>query len=181
MTDTLYPINPFTYVAPQHEEGSRASSDSRFVVPPLPNHVSSSKLSEVSSSDAMIAPTATKKSLVPKQTFPDALLPALLTRITALRTGSLVLIVEAVYQELKDQKVKKKSIEAKVREVAAKENKIWVVKAGLQVSSRGFIQLGALTRLEIDRLAKCLLRIMNIDLASNLTMDSLPSFPCPHD
>lgn len=40
-----------------------------------------------------------------------------------------MLIVEAIYQDLKEQKVKKNSIESKVKELAAKQNKIWVVKS----------------------------------------------------
>jgi chromatin assembly factor 1 subunit A len=61
--------------------------------------------------------------------FPDAHVPALSAKIKDLATGSLVLIVEAVYQDLKEQKVTKKSIEMKVKELAAKQNKIWVVNA----------------------------------------------------
>lgn len=71
----------------------------------------------------------------PKNPFPEAHLPALLSKIETLATGSLISIVETVYQELKEHKVKKNAIEAKVREVGekCKDKKVWVVKPVVSV------------------------------------------------
>lgn len=66
--------------------------------------------------------------LGPKYPFPEAHVPGLVARINELATGSIVLIVETLYQELKDHKVKKNSIEAKVREIAVKKGRVWVAK-----------------------------------------------------
>ena len=56
-----------------------------------------------------------KPPLGPKHPFPEAHIPTLVAKINELATGSIVLIVESLYQELKDHKVKKNSIEAKSR------------------------------------------------------------------
>jgi chromatin assembly factor 1 subunit A len=71
----------------------------------------------------------------PRSAFPDAHLPFLLSRITSMGTSSLIAIVEAVYAELKEHKVKKNAIEVKVREVGekCKEKKVWVVKDEIKV------------------------------------------------
>jgi chromatin assembly factor 1 subunit A len=70
-----------------------------------------------------------KKPLAgPKHPFPEAHVPILVSRINELATGSIVLIVETLYQELKGHKVKKNSIEAKVKEVAVKKGRIWVAQ-----------------------------------------------------
>ena len=69
-----------------------------------------------------------KPPLGPKHPFPEAHVPMLVTRINELATGSIVLIVETLYQELKDHRVKKNSIEAKVKELAVKKGRIWVAK-----------------------------------------------------
>ena len=69
-----------------------------------------------------------KPPLGPKNPFPEAHIPTLVAKINELASGSIVLIVETLYQELKDHKVKKNSIEAKVRELAVKKGRIWVAK-----------------------------------------------------
>lgn len=69
-----------------------------------------------------------KPPLVPKHPFPEAHIPILVAKINELATGSIILIVETLYQELKDHKVKKNSIEAKVRELAVKKGRVWVAK-----------------------------------------------------
>lgn len=75
------------------------------------------------------APGVVKKTpLGPKHPFPEAHVPILVAKINELATGSIVLIVETLYQELKDHKVKKKSIEAKVKELAVKRGRVWVAK-----------------------------------------------------
>ena len=51
-----------------------------------------------------------------------------------METGNITAIVEVVYQELRNHKVKKNAIEAKVREIGEKNKKIWVVKAEVKVS-----------------------------------------------
>lgn len=69
-----------------------------------------------------------KPPLGPKHPFPEAHVPILVEKINELATGSIVLIVETLYQELKDHKVKKNSIEAKVRELAVKRGRVWIAK-----------------------------------------------------
>lgn len=69
-----------------------------------------------------------KLPLGPKHPFPEAHVPILIAKINELETGSIILIVETLYQELKDHKVKKNSIEAKVRELAVKKGRVWVAK-----------------------------------------------------
>lgn len=66
----------------------------------------------------------------PKTAFPDQLVPDLIKKISQLETGNLMGIVENIFQDFKDLKVKKNAIEAKVKEVAEKcrFKKIWVVK-----------------------------------------------------
>jgi chromatin assembly factor 1 subunit A len=69
-----------------------------------------------------------KLALAQKHPFPEAHVPTLVARVNELATGSIVLIVETLYQELKDHKVKKNSIEAKVKELAVKKGRVWVAK-----------------------------------------------------
>lgn len=93
-------------------------------MPAVPERV----LSVPSEPQASIPGVVKKPSLGPKHPFPEAHVPTLITRINELATGSIVLIVETLYQELKDNKVKKNSIEAKVRELAVKKGRVWVAK-----------------------------------------------------
>ena len=77
---------------------------------------------------ASTAGVVKKPPLGPKHPFPEAHVPLLVARINELATGSIILIVETLYQELKDHKVKKNSIEAKVKELAVKKGRIWIAK-----------------------------------------------------
>lgn len=60
----------------------------------------------------------------------------LLSKITALATSNLAFIVETVYQDVREHRVKKNSIEAKIKEVGekCKTQKVWVVKPDVKVS-----------------------------------------------
>ena len=69
-----------------------------------------------------------KPTVAQKYPFPEAHVPMLVAKINELATGSILLIVETLYQELKDHKVKKNSIEAKVKELAVKRGRVWVTK-----------------------------------------------------
>jgi chromatin assembly factor 1 subunit A len=103
-------------------------------VPAIPEHVHSA-----SNKPQANAPGAVKKPpLGPKHPFPEAHVPILVAKINELATGSIVLIVETLYQELKDHKVKKNSIEAKVRELAVKRGRVWVAKQDAHWD--GFVQ-----------------------------------------
>ena len=53
-----------------------------------------------------------------------------------METGNIAGIVETVYQELRQHKVKKNAIEAKLKEIGekSKEKKVWVVKSEYSVS-----------------------------------------------
>jgi chromatin assembly factor 1 subunit A len=81
-----------------------------------------------------------KPPLGPKHPFPEAHVPILVAKINELATGSIVLIVETLYQELKDHKVKKKSIEAKVKEIAVKKGRVWVAKQDTLLGGSNSIQ-----------------------------------------
>lgn len=104
-------------------------------MPTVPEHVLSA-----SNEPQASTPGAVKKPpLAPKHPFPEAHIPTLITRINELATGSIILIVETLYQELKDHKVKKNSIEAKVRELAVKKGRVWVAKQ--DIHSDGSMEL----------------------------------------
>ncbi|KZT65485.1 hypothetical protein DAEQUDRAFT_525269 [Daedalea quercina L-15889] len=139
--DTPYPINPFTYVAataamPSTSAAAKDRAD--FVVPTLPPRLvgPTAQGAPVSAEAALPsttpAPAGPKKPAAPtpKTAFPEAHLPVLLAKINTLATSSLAYIVEVVYQDLREQRVKKNAIEAKVKEVGekSKAQKIWVVK-----------------------------------------------------
>ena len=95
-----------------------------FLVPAIPEHIHSA-----SNEPQASTPGAVKKlPLGPKYPFPEEHVPVLVAKINQLATGSITLIVETLYQELKDHKVKKNSIEAKVRELAMKKGRVWVAK-----------------------------------------------------
>jgi chromatin assembly factor 1 subunit A len=76
-----------------------------------------------------------RPSAPPKTTFPDIHMTTLVCKIDTLHAASLTFLVEAVYQDLKSQKVKKNSIEVKVKEIAEKcrEKKYWVLKPEFRV------------------------------------------------
>lgn len=75
----------------------------------------------------------------PKTVFPEAHLAQLLDKITTSQTASLPILIDTIYQDLRDHKVKKNAIEAKVREVAekCKVKKVWIVKESLRVVAQG--------------------------------------------
>jgi len=103
----------------------------QFAVPALPPHFAKAAQPSPASSNA-----ARKPSAAIKHSFPDAHLPYLLQKITELTTSSLVVLVDAAYQDLKQYKVRKKAIEAKVREMCEKDDRhVWAVKSGFPVSA----------------------------------------------
>lgn len=156
--DTPFPIDPFKFVSAPIEQQDSASgagpsreSADGFVIPALPPHLvksnpfasspssstSTSHTGATSSSPGTGAEKPKRSALPPKNPFPEAHMPHLLTRIDALATSSLLGIVDTVFRELQAHKVKKNAIEAKVREVGekCKEKKVWVVKADVRVSA----------------------------------------------
>lgn len=81
------------------------------------------------------------KSKIPTQaasvtltSFPEEHVQALFAGIQSCKTASFNVLVDTLYQELKKQKVKKTSIEKKVREIAEKRmdseagTKVWSLK-----------------------------------------------------
>ncbi|KAI8998819.1 hypothetical protein BD414DRAFT_433013 [Trametes punicea] len=146
--DTPFPIDPFTFVSQPVEQTCNEhhypqQTADGFVVPALPPHISKSISSTPlpatpsTPGGGSTTPTPKRGAPAPKTAFPDAHLPHLLARIEALATSSLHCIVETVHRELQAHRVKKNAIEAKVREVGekCKEKKVWVVKAGIKVST----------------------------------------------
>jgi chromatin assembly factor 1 subunit A len=89
----------------------------------------------ISSPNATPSPSnVAKKAPAPsKSSFPDAHMQLLLTKITQLQASSINSLVESIYLDLREHKVKKVAIEAKVREVSekCKDKRYWVIKAGL--------------------------------------------------
>ncbi|KAJ7063141.1 chromatin assembly factor 1 subunit A-domain-containing protein [Mycena amicta] len=122
--DTPFPIDPFTFVSQVGEVVRASNNNGGFAIPPLPSRL----MSQLDAS--VLPPVAKRPAPAPKTTFPDAHMPHLLNRITNTQTASLPILVDTIYQDLRDHKVKKNSIEAKVREVAekCKLKKVWVVK-----------------------------------------------------
>ncbi|EIW84959.1 hypothetical protein CONPUDRAFT_149822 [Coniophora puteana RWD-64-598 SS2] len=133
LNDCPCPIDPFTYISTALEERPPVNSDGNtFVVPTVPNKVGG----VVSQANGGANSTSKRvaSALTPKTTFPDTYLPILLSKISSLATSNLTFIVESIYQELKENKVKKNAIEAKVREVGekCKDRRIWIVKGNGQ-------------------------------------------------
>ncbi|KAJ7489875.1 chromatin assembly factor 1 subunit A-domain-containing protein [Mycena galericulata] len=131
LNDTPFPIDPFTFVS-QCGNVTRTSKKDGFAVPPLPDRlVAAAPVSATDMSSTAPPPTAAKRiTIAPKTIFPDIHLPHLLDKITTSQTASLPILIDTIYQDLRDYKVKKNSIEAKVREVAekCKVKKVWIVK-----------------------------------------------------
>lgn len=157
--DTPFPIDPFTFVSAPVVQETHAPPKQAFAIPPLPAHVRTASNSssasftvipqpmtivpvtaETSSASVAVLPTRRKatSNAPPKTPFPDALVPLLADKISSLATGNLTWLIESLYQDLKTHKVKKNSIEAKVREVVEKcpTKKIWIVKYNALVSFR---------------------------------------------
>ncbi|KZP20865.1 hypothetical protein FIBSPDRAFT_1044651 [Athelia psychrophila] len=137
--DTPYPINPFTFVSAGEPQQTKITKDptiaTTFAVPSLPDRILT--VGNIPSvlplaANGQIAQTKRANAAVaPKTSFPEVHLPALINKINTLATGSIILLVEAIFQELREHKVKKNSIEAKVKEIAekGKDKKIWVLKS----------------------------------------------------
>ncbi|KAH9842954.1 chromatin assembly factor 1 subunit A-domain-containing protein [Rhodofomes roseus] len=138
--DTPYPIDPFTYVAAPVEIPTASTTIKEradFAVPALPSRVAgpntqaTSTPTSAAASSTTAGPGGPKKPVpAPKTAFPEAHLPVLLAKINTLATSNLAYIVESVYQDLREQRVKKNAIEAKVKEVGekSKTQKIWIVR-----------------------------------------------------
>ncbi|KAJ3989993.1 chromatin assembly factor 1 subunit A-domain-containing protein [Lentinula detonsa] len=132
LNDTPFPVDPFTFVSAAVEEAKPATaSDKGFAVPALPNHVAQVGTSNIGPLPTPLVSSGPKKPVAaPKTTFPDEHLPILLSKINTAQAVNLTILVEAVSQELREHKVKKNAIEAKIREVGekCKVRKFWVVK-----------------------------------------------------
>ncbi|KAG6888480.1 hypothetical protein C0995_007906 [Termitomyces sp. Mi166 len=152
--DTPLSFDPFTFVSTYVEGCKRETkatapsnnpvlmNDGVFVVPSLPDRLVEPSGSQHASNVVSLSQTAAsslppKKVAGPKQPFPDQHLPFVLQKIASLQTGSINFLVETIYRDLREHKVKKNMIEAKVREVGekCKEKKFWIVKPGIQILS----------------------------------------------
>ncbi|KAE9406423.1 hypothetical protein BT96DRAFT_915389 [Gymnopus androsaceus JB14] len=131
LNDTPFPIDPFTFVSEVDDRKPVKSSEKGFVVPALPSHVT-----QVSAAKGAVVSAGPKKALTPKTPFPDEHLPVLISKINTIQAANLTVLVEAVSQELREYKVKKNAIEAKIREVGerCKVRKYWVVKENYPVA-----------------------------------------------
>ncbi|KAK7015004.1 chromatin assembly factor 1 subunit A-domain-containing protein [Favolaschia claudopus] len=143
--DTPFPIDPFTFVS-QGTEAARAAKKDVFAVPSLPDRLLAASAASDSSAAAQPGTAAPKRAAPgPKTAFPDIHLGRLLDKIATSATASLPILIDTIYQDLKDHKVKKNSIEAKVREVAekCKVKKVWIVKDSFRAPMQGPIQVDA--------------------------------------
>ena len=104
-----------------------------FVVPALPPRLLASNNAESSCGLSTIPPIPRKLPVATKAVFPECHLGVLLNKITQLQASSINALVESVYLDLREHKVKKTAIESKLREVGekCKEKKVWVVKPAL--------------------------------------------------
>ncbi|KAG6821095.1 hypothetical protein H0H93_007254 [Arthromyces matolae] len=146
--DTPLSFDPFAFVSTCLEESKRETKavpsmktvvldDGAFVVPSLPDRFGSSNALQSNQTTPLAAAIAgpPKRMITPKQPFPDQHLPLVLEKIESLQTGSINFLVEAIHRELREQKIKKNTIEAKIREVGekCKEKKCWIVKRSIQL------------------------------------------------
>lgn len=146
--DTPLSVDPFTFVStcvedykasikiPEPTITPSTTVNSGFIVPSLPGHITAT--SHPSNLATESTGTVKKPAAPLKTPFPDIHLPFLLNKISESRMASFMLLVEAVYQDLKVHKVKKIAIEAKIREVGekCKEKKVWIVKPTVRLVSR---------------------------------------------
>ncbi len=107
-------------------------------MPALPPHVlsSSTPSPELTASNSVNGqqPQAKRPRTAPKNPFPDDHLPFLKEKVTSMGTSSLIALVEALHLDLKDHRVKKNAIEAKLREICVKDRRhIWSVRADVEV------------------------------------------------
>ena len=103
-----------------------------FAVPALPPRLLTSNNAELLCGVSTIPPVP-RKPATNKAIFPECHLGFLLNRITQLQAASINALVESIYLDLREHKVKKTAIEAKLREVGekCKEKKVWIVKPAL--------------------------------------------------
>ncbi|KAF8968365.1 hypothetical protein BDZ97DRAFT_431832 [Flammula alnicola] len=151
LNDTPLSIDPFTFVSTcieEHKASMRAGNppnmdananqdDFKFVVPALPPRLvatgNATQTVDLSSNTPSTSTVPKKAPTAPKSFFPDAYIDLLLTKITQLQAPSITSLVESIYLDLREHKVKKVAIEAKVREVGekCKVKKVWIVKPTL--------------------------------------------------
>ncbi|KAJ7090042.1 hypothetical protein C8R43DRAFT_939046 [Mycena crocata] len=138
--DAPFPIDPFTFVS-RGGDTKRTSKPDGFAVPMLPDRlVATTTVSQPDSSPTSHPAPGSKRSvLAPKTAFPEIHLAHLLDKIAASQIASLPILIDTIYQDLRNHNVKKNSIEAKVREVAekCKVKRVWIVKENFRVVVQG--------------------------------------------
>jgi len=143
-------IDPFTFVSTcleDYKESSRNpplstnnANGATFAVPTVPARLmsntdgSSMGIGDFSSNSPNSSTQVPKKApAVPKAPFPETHMQFLLEKITQLQASSISALVESIHLELREHKVRKIAIEAKIREVGekCKEKRVWVVKPAM--------------------------------------------------
>lgn len=118
---------------PISSSGQTKTTDG-FVIPALPDHI---KLGDGSTSANSTTPANKRGSSqpVPKTTIPDSLLPEFVAMVHG-STSNRPVLVDEVYQALKDRGAKKNAVEAKFKEIAVKEKgtKKWIVSEEVRKS-----------------------------------------------
>ncbi|KAJ7172649.1 chromatin assembly factor 1 subunit A-domain-containing protein [Mycena filopes] len=136
--DAPFPIDPFTFMS-ECGDTARTSRNDGFAVPALPDRLVGATAAQPDTSPIPSPAPAKRATLAPKTMFPDIHMTHLLDKINTSSIASLPILIDTIYQGLKDHKVKKNSIEAKVREVAekCKVKKVWIVKENFKMPVQG--------------------------------------------
>jgi len=108
-----------------------------FAIPALPDRLTSN---DGPTSANGTAPTkkrgaGTSSQQVPRTTIPDSLLPEFVAKVHG-STSTRAVLIDEIYQTLKDRGAKKNAVEAKFKEIAMKDKgtKRWVVSEEVRKS-----------------------------------------------
>ncbi|PPQ77583.1 hypothetical protein CVT25_011375 [Psilocybe cyanescens] len=143
--DTPLTIDPFTFVSTciedyraRHTGATTAIHETTFAVPALPprltsitNTTTGSAVADFSSNlPTTVSQVPKKAPAASKSTFPEIYMPVLVAKFAQIQASSISALVESIHLELREHKVKKSAIEAKVREMGekCKEKKVWILK-----------------------------------------------------
>lgn len=151
VADTPFSVDPFSFVSSCLEDFKTRQTNPtslnpsflnpnqpEFAVPALPPRLISTPNGgplPTTNTFSSNSPVPKKVPAVPKSTFPDIHMPLLIEKFAQLQSASISALVESIHLDLREHKVKKTAIEAKVREVGekCKEKKVWVIKPSLLV------------------------------------------------
>lgn len=113
LSDSPVPLNPFGSVPIERTEA-------------LSHNMTNQQFTNTS----QLANNKQNTANIPKTSFPDAHIEALLRKAVTINTSSLAVLVDVIYQDLRSLGIKKNALELKIREVLEKhkKTKLWKVK-----------------------------------------------------